>query len=139
MPHCAIRDFLENSTDLVVSLHIGRYNGLFMAIIAHESRVDVTIDTFENTNGVDYWHLWGMSEGWYPWGNGDSSEMALNNLRSYLECQRVHWDDIRFGIEQVTQYALPISKRITSRVITMDHLVQARKEWNDGSGAARFF
>lgn len=139
MSHCAIKEFLEGSVDLVVSLHDTRYGGEFIALITHVSKVESAIDTFECTNGESDWELWGMGAGWYPWGAGITINDALNNLRVKFHRTRDNWDDIRFGLEQVAQHAPHISKRITSKVITMEQLVQARKEWNDGSGPAEFF
>lgn len=139
MSHCAIKEFLEGSNDLIVTLHDTRYGGSFIAAVTHLSKVEDTIDTFECTNGESDWELWGMSNGWYPWGAGRTINNALDNLRHKLQVNRGNWDDIRFGLVQVSQYAPHISKRITSMVVTMEQLVQVRKEWNDGSGPARFF
>lgn len=139
MSHCAIKEFLEGSNDLIVTLHDTRYGGSFIAAVTHLSKVEDTIDTFECTNGESDWELWGMGGGWYPWGTGSTINNALDNLRHKLHRCRDNWDDIRFGLEQVAQHAPHIGDRITSKVVTMEQLVRTRKEWNDGSGKAQFF
>lgn len=139
MSHCTIKEFLEGSNDLIVSLHGTRYGGEFIAIISHVNKVEDTIDTFECTNGESVWHLWSTADHWYPWGAGDSINEALNKLRKHLQHYRAQWAEIRFGVEQISQHAPHIVEQRLCKVLSMEQLIQARKEWNDVSGPAEFF
>lgn len=128
--HCAIKEFIESTDNMVVSLHDARYGGGIIAAISYIDQVTKVIESFEDTGGELDVQLWGMMDSWYPYAHGEDINDALNLLRAKLVDNRDHWPAIRFGIIQVASESPPVHHRKTCKVITLAELENAFAVWN---------
>lgn len=128
--HCSIKEFLETTDNLVVSLHDARYGGGIIASVCCIDQVTKVIESFEDCNGEWEMQLWGLMDSWYPYAHGESINEALNLLRMKLTGYRDHWSAIRFGLILMASASPPAHCMKTCKVVTLTELEHAFAVWN---------